>query len=250
MARARLLGGNSADSRIAPLEPRCTSETKSRDGHLCELIVANTRTRDHREAESAHPSQQRLAERIAGRAERHTDQNPAYFFRRRSDNSARTDAAPANSAIAARVREVHDIPPNFFCIALRARQVENVVGIDVLLVETVVGNGTVDARVTEDPYQRIAPLTCREVAECLDYRGRPGERVVDDSDRTHDITREAIVVDSHVERAGEGITLTVEPVEPLQLPPKVARVARRRRTRSSANGQRVGPEVHRVLGDL
>ena len=81
-ADAGLIVSDSVQRPVAHLEPRGARESQSRQRNGVERVVRAAIARDHRDAKSAGPPQQRLTERVIGRAKRNSKENPADIVTR------------------------------------------------------------------------------------------------------------------------------------------------------------------------
>ena len=225
-----MIAGDPVQRPVAHLEPRRARQPQSREPDGTEGVVSETITRDHRDAKRARTTQHRTSERIVRRAERNPEQNPADFFawNTRLTGKLRRGATLPLSRELRRVGEIHDVALPLFLIALRGREIEHVVGVDVFLVEAIVGDGAIGPGVSKDLPDAVSALARSRETKLGHSRWLTGNRVVHGDESVHDIARQPLVVGGDVERARERISLAVELIQSLNRFAVIGRVPRSR----------------------
>ena len=127
------------------------------------------------------------------------------------------------------VREIDYVTPQLLLRPLGAREIENVVAVDVFLIETAVAGRAVGADVAERIDRAVLVAADRRLAHGARTRRFAGYGIGDDRDGIDEVSGNAGVVRVRVEGSREGITLGVEPVVARELLTEHERVARRRR---------------------
>src|SRR6185312_11807714 len=209
-----LLACQTANRRLAPLEPWCASETKLIQRHLTERGVRDTCSRDHRNTQGARATQQRGIQRIVGCAEWHAHEDPAHWGARNSLATRNRPLDALSDAIELPfVGKIHYEPSYLLLLALGAVEIEHVVAVEIFLVQAAIAHGAIRARIAHLIERAIPVSADREFRNDSRCGKLPWYRVSDHYCAVRDISGQSRVVRVCVERTRKRIAFAIEPVE-------------------------------------
>src|SRR5207302_5482854 len=132
-----------------------------------------------------------MPEGIVGMPEWNAKEDPADIVARSFwlPRELRRRTALSLSCLLRRIGEVHDVAIPLFLISFRRCEVENVIGVDVLLIEVIVVNRAVCLGVSKDLAEAVTAATGGCEAQRCVLRRLAGNSVVHDDQRINDIAR-------------------------------------------------------------
>src|SRR4029078_6970007 len=115
-------------------------------------------------------------------AKRNLEEYPAYRIRDGSDNRAWSNRADSHAIVFRRIRHVYDVAAQLLLLALTAREIQNIVAVDVFLIETIISDGAIDSRIAEQVDERESTAAGWEVGNGSDLIRPTRERLVHNKD--------------------------------------------------------------------
>src|SRR6185437_12469247 len=142
--------------------------------NLAERSVGDTGSGNHRDTQCTCATQQRRIQRVVGGAERNAYKDPAhrgawYRFAARS----RPLDALADTVELPFVGKIHHEASDLLLLPLRTAQIEHVVAVEILLVQTSVADSAIGARVADLVERTILVPADREFGDDAGRRELP-----------------------------------------------------------------------------